>query len=388
MTNPIRPLDAFRTAVAADRSLLLELMGEYRPEAFIALACRRATERGIVLPPDALAAVLEPVERHKIAMSANAAEAWPDKSWLPVGLFTDASGAVVDWHCFAGIALDTPFFFEAAMQAGGLPFNRVMARRMGLDAMLRAAPAASRPAGLIFHLSRCGSTLVHRMLSASGLTTSLSEAPAFDTALRLCLNWNGPRDVKVSVLRAIAAGLANNESGLPLTLKCDAWHILAWPLLHEAFPDTPAIFLYRDPVQVMVSQKRLRGIQAVPQSDIAALCGIADYAAMGLDEYYARYFAACCKTAGDAVRQGAMIAIDYDTLPESVATRILPHFGWSPDKADIAGMQSVAQCNAKMPDTPFVADSREKDSAADAAIREWATLIAEPAYRELKTLTE
>jgi hypothetical protein len=38
-----------------------------------------------------------------------------------------------------------------------------------------------------------------------------------------------------------------------LFLKLDCWHMRDLPLFRRAFPNTPWVFLYRDPVEVLVS---------------------------------------------------------------------------------------------------------------------------------------
>lgn len=43
-----------------------------------------------------------------------------------------------------------------------------------------------------------------------------------------------------------------------LFIKLDAWHILSLPLLRRVFPGVPCYFVFRDPVEVMVSL-RTRG---------------------------------------------------------------------------------------------------------------------------------
>ena len=48
-------------------------------------------------------------------------------------------------------------------------------------------------------------------------------------------------------------------------IKLDSWHTLALPLFRRAFPSVPWVFLYRDPVEVLVSQMRQRGAQTVAE---------------------------------------------------------------------------------------------------------------------------
>ena len=47
-------------------------------------------------------------------------------------------------------------------------------------------------------------------------------------------------------------------------VKFDSWNTLDLALIRRAFPDVPWIFLYRDPVEVIVSHMRQRGSQMIP----------------------------------------------------------------------------------------------------------------------------
>ena len=47
-------------------------------------------------------------------------------------------------------------------------------------------------------------------------------------------------------------------------IKLDAWNIGELPLLRECFPDTPWLFLYRDPLEIAVSHLRRPGMHMVP----------------------------------------------------------------------------------------------------------------------------
>ena len=65
------------------------------------------------------------------------------------------------------------------------PFNLAFRRQTTLDDLgqMDAERGSMRPAGLIFHMSRCGSTLVGQMLAALENTVVLSEAGPIDRVL-------------------------------------------------------------------------------------------------------------------------------------------------------------------------------------------------------------
>jgi hypothetical protein len=355
----------------ASPALQADLAAERDLNVFCTRALDLAAHAGIDLQRSDIETLPDPAGIMRFVPKPSDGNAWPPAGWLPIGMAADAAGPVVTWQCFDGVALDTPFFQDAANLARSLPFN---------------APPRPHPAGLIFHLSRCGSTLVHRMLGASATVTSLSEVPIFDEAVQFCLNWQGPQDIKLKVLQTIVAGLSNASGRRPLTLKLDAWHILSWPLLRSAFPDVPAIFLYREPAEVLVSQQRMRGIQAVPQPLIAALCGMDDYSAFGLDEYCAHFLAASCRAAIEAARAGALCPISYKDLPGAVFTRVLAHFGLDADDVALERMREAAGVDSKAPDQVYRPDSEEKNRAAGETLHALAERIVGSDYRALEAL--
>ncbi len=377
-------LTEFRALVMASPALQAGLMAERDLDVFCARALDFAARAGIDLRRRDIETPSDPAGVMRFSPKPADGEAWPPAGWLPVGMAMDAAGPIVAWHCFDGIALGTPFFEDAATVSRSLPFNRALGYRMPLSAMMKNAPPRPHPLGLIFHLSRCGSTLVHRMLGAGAMVASLSEVPIFDEAIQFCLNWPGPQESKVKLLQTIAAGLGNASGELPLVLKLDAWHILSWPLLRAAFPGTSAIFLCREPAEILVSQQRMRGIQAVPQPLIAALCGMGDYGAFGIDEYCAHFLAASCRAAAEAARAGALRVIGYKGLPRAVFTRLLPYFGLDADDAALERMREAARVDSKAPDKIYAPDSEEKMRAAGETLLALSERIVGPAYRELE----
>ena len=137
-----------------------------------------------------------------------------------------------------------------------------------LDALaeLQAADPGLPPTGFIFHMSRCGSTLVAQLLAALPQNIVISEAGPVDAVLRA--NWYDPNITsaqRIAWLRALLSAYARPRHGEQhFYVKFDSWHTLELPLIQAAFPDVPWIFLYRDPVQVLVSHQRQRGSQMVP----------------------------------------------------------------------------------------------------------------------------
>jgi hypothetical protein len=168
-------------------------------------------------------------------------------------------------------------------------------------------------------------------------------------------------------------------------LKLDAWAIHDLPLIRRAFPETPWLFLSRDPLEVLVSHARQRGMQMLPIVVPPELFGIDPAAAVAVpfEEYGALVLGAISRDAL-ARRDNRALFVDYRELPGAVFDLILDWFGVEPTPDDRARMEAAALRNAKVPAEIFVADATTKAEAATpeqrAAVDRW----ARPAYEDLR----
>lgn len=169
-------------------------------------------------------------------------------------------------------------------------------------------------------------------------------------------------------------------------LKLDCWHALALPLFRRAFPATPWIFLYRDPVEVLVSHVRQRGSQMVPDITPPQLYGIDDHAGPPDENYCARVLSVICDAAAAQLNDTSGLAINYRELPGALSRRILPHFGVRFSAAEHALMTEAARHDAKAPHFEFAGDSAAKQHAAKPALRTLAENHLAVVYRRLEML--
>lgn len=127
--------------------------------------------------------------------------------------------------------------------------------------------AALAPTAIIFHVSRCGSTLLSQLLSLEKKNLVLSEVPFFDDVLRLPFQLPSvSQPAAGEYFRAALAfyGRQRNSEQQNLFLKADSWHLHFYEQLRRLFPKIPFILLYREPFEVLRSQQKQRGLQSVP----------------------------------------------------------------------------------------------------------------------------
>ena len=315
--------------------------------------------------------------------------AWPPPHWLPVDVVAQSDAIAVDWAWFGAAPLTAPFFEGALRRALARPLNRLFRYRTNLNDFLAGAETdgSLTPDGFIFHVSRCGSTLVAQLLAALPQTVVVSEAAPIDAIVRM--SRGSPRLAEAqqaALLRAMVAAYGRRRAGdeRRFVIKLDAWHTLALPLFRRAFPGVPWLFLYRDPVEVLVSQMRERGTQTVPQLFAPAYYDLADDDGAHAEDYCARLLARICTGAADHSEGG--LFVNYRELPEAVETRILPWFALSPNDEARTAMALTAQRATKAPDRIFEADSADKQRQASGAVRAAAAAHLSGIYRRLEEL--
>ena len=356
-------LAKLRAAVLADGALAGELLEIWRPDVFAERAAVAAKAAGLRLGARQIAQLLA-----RRPPDAGAQDIAPPAGWLPGRIAEQAGDPLVDWSYFGARRLAEPFYEESLGAVASLPFNRLFRLRTRLANL---APPAVAPAGLIFHMSRCGSTLVSQMLAASEANHVISEAPPIDAVVRMDAARAGLDETgHAGLLRAMVGAFGQTRGGgRRLFVKLDSWHACALPLFRRAFPATPWVFLYREPTEVLVSHSRRRGMQLTPQLVAPGVFGLDWPDEAAGEAYAARVLAAICAAALAAHRDGGGLLVNYNELPGALAGRILPHFGVDPSRAETAAMAAAARRDAKHPSAAFAPDAAAKRAAATPAIR-------------------
>jgi hypothetical protein len=306
--------------------------------------------------------------------------------WLPTRIQWTPSGPAVDWCHLGDLRFTDPFFAQTVAAAMAHPFNLLFRCTSALDALPIPQTPELRPAGFIFHMSRCGSTLVTQMLAALAGNVVLSEPKPIDQILRVPSRWPGiDSDRLVLWLRALAAALGRRRGAKErdLFIKFEGWHTLLLPLIRRAFPHVPWIFLYREPLEVLVPMT-----EQFPADIEPALFGLSwpQAQAMSTAAYCALVLERICQAAIAQHGDGGGLLIEYRELPEAVCGPMFDHFGLRCGPEELARMRQTARFDAKQPKTLFTPDAAEKRSAASAELVELASSRLAPLYRELEAL--
>lgn len=312
----------------------------------------------------------------------------PLDGWLPGRIFwddADVEASVVEW-----IWCDSPRFTEAFLDDTFArlmrhPANSLFRRRTTLaqlEAWVKRSPGIP-PTGFIFHVSRCGSTLLAHLLGRLDGALVLSEPGPVDSLIRAG-NRLG-RDRQIALLRAMigALGQARAPGQNRLFVKFDAWNTLQHDLIREAFPTTPWVFLYREPVEVLVSALSQRGVHTAPGLLSGDMFGID--AEPDPDAYAARVLGAIYDAGLRAHDRAPGLLLDYADLPGAAWDEVVAHFGIRITPEERQRLAAASNRNPKQGDQPFTADAETKRRTASEPVRALAGRWMQPAYARLES---
>lgn len=310
------------------------------------------------------------------------------RGWRPIRAWCDKQDWRLDWCWFGEQRLTRPFFHDDVAQALGLPFNLAFRRETGLAELLdwqRTSPGLA-PSLLVFHASRCGSTLLAQMLAGLDSHLVLSEPGPLDSLLRSHYRHDWEEGRQEQAVAAMLSALAQN-AGPPaehLVVKLDAWNLFELPLLRRCFPDTPWLYLYRDPLEIAASHLRMPGMQMIPGQLQPSPLNLDDEPLAPREEYIARRLGRLLALAVEACREHGGLAVAYEELPQVLGGRLREHLRLTPEQVEQA--MAVSRLNAKRPGEPFVADSQDKRESASALLRDAVGRWADAPYQALEAL--
>ena len=248
-----------------------------------------------------------------------------------------------------------------------------------------AAPERA-PVGIIFHVGRCGSTLVCELLKCVRGLTVYSEPYIVDDVLAPPNEWKP--DQIIAGLRLVAALYYAHADG-PYVWKLRGANTLFCDRIIRAFPETPWIFCVRDPLEVAVSDSKdppywlrpfgnpinpfLSYFTDNPQEDLSR------------EVYIARAFAGFCRAISKTDWTRGQL-VKYEQLPDAVWSTIGPHFGLSIDRFEREAMAERALFYSKAKRGERIAfnpDVSRKWSTASDELKSAVDLYARPALADL-----
>jgi hypothetical protein len=294
----------------------------------------------------------------------------PLNNWYPVKLYQEADELKCQWKYFKGIEFTDPFFNDTILRAGSLEINYNQYKPISdLSILTEWADNmnAVEPTLFIFHVSRCGSTLLTQSLGLNDQHIVLSEVPFIDDILKQLTidEWLINTEYKAILKAAINLyGRRFKVEQEKLFIKTDSWHLYYLPLFRLLYPSTPVLLLFRIPEEVLHSQQKKRGMHAVPgliannvlkiTNNISGIVNFDRHLVTVLESY----FKSMIKIAQN---DKLSCLVNYNEGIEQIIIQIAELIGADFDQNYRNLINERSRYNAKFPDQPFEQETPEEE---------------------------
>lgn len=264
--------------------------------------------------------------------------------------------------CLPDGAPTEPFHDEYLSRCGQrITLNQLVRPRTSLKALAACAAHVPRaePAGFIFHLSRCGSTLLSGCLSELDGAAVFSESPVLTEVL---LDPALSPQEKQAHVRRLMDLKASVFPGRRVVVKWNAWDTFHAPLLRAAYPAVPVVALVRDPLEILASHHAQAGRHMSGDPSLAAVAPV--FAApepASVLEHRMRVLEALME-ALPALRAmpGAAVYLDYRQWHDDTVPQVAAMFGLRCDEHEQGRIGLRMRHHAKLPGTRFEPDGARK----------------------------
>lgn len=282
-------------------------------------------------------------------------------------------------------------------------------------------PTVVDPTAFVFHETRCGSTLIANILAVSDpmRTRVYSEAPPISIAANSCMRANieCDPDARSALLQDVfymMGRIRPRRQGLQRVFyKLGATGALSIDAITQAVPDTPWMYVYRDPTEVMMSHFKNYQKGKPLSEDFSPVCirqieneyqhplleGIVQakgrtIESLSKEEYCAAHLAALCESAIQGHRYSDNDTkhwlLNYSELPIKMWETVLPQVLETALTArQIERMEAVSNAYSKgrgHKAGKWQDDVSVKQEMAPDSVREAVTMFLEPSYQLLEAI--
>ncbi|MBC3807795.1 hypothetical protein H8K52_10615 [Undibacterium seohonense] len=273
------------------------------------------------------------------------------KNWYPVLISKHPDE--VFWRDM-GQQRFTDSFFQNSLDAQDRNLRRVC--KTG-KASLASIEEYIAPTAFVFHISRCGSTLLTQMLASLEQCIVLSEPPVVDQFFRNYCKGKEINEEQITIFRQLIAVLGQKrfDRESHFIIKFDSWHIDRLDFIRQAYPDVPVLFLYRQPQEVLASHQKQRGPQMIPNFiDLGNIqVDQHDVQISDLDAYCLRVLDQYLLAALQHADNRQLHLINYAELPTVVWEKCLPDLHIKCTEDELQSLRHRASFHSKHPQQNF-----------------------------------
>lgn len=235
------------------------------------------------------------------------------------------------------------------------------------------------PSGFVFHVSRCGSTLMAKTLARLDENIVINQGAPLQHGFwaYMTQDWQRPLpedDRALRMFRNLVRAMARPrmEGVQRVFVKFISWNTLYIDFITKAFPNVPSIFLYRNPTEVIASVKKATTAALTARDsqkgcfisglNLEAQAQLSDTAYLA--HCYAHYFKAVLNTSSPHISCFAYPEITAGNLPMILQGGLK----YCPTEAQLAHMRQQFLFHSKDDSQAkqFVDDSADKRASVDA----------------------
>ncbi|KAF2342364.1 sulfotransferase family protein [Flavobacterium tistrianum] len=287
-------------------------------------------------------------------------------NWLPIKLIESENEVYFEWLYLSDIPFADPFFEETIAKCRSHSYN---SKRFKLISTAENLIDWSKELdfvdlkGLVFHVSRCGSTMLSQSLATSPENIMVSEAPIIDEILR---SDAFDEDTKTILLESVIRLLGQKRfpEQKNLIIKLDAWSIFKASYLRSVFPEIPFALLYRNPGEVLRSHQKMAGMHMVASIIPPSVFGITSkeieevnfrqYQALVLEKYFQGFL--------DFYEiDNNVIMLNYNDGMKNVIERFISFIDADFSESELNIMLERLKKHSKNENAVFIGDSYKDD---------------------------
>ncbi|PTQ99450.1 sulfotransferase family protein [Mucilaginibacter yixingensis] len=282
------------------------------------------------------------------------------KNWIPYGLKNQDGMLLCNWLNTGQEPFVKPFFDETISQIKSKRRVGSFTSSSSLSMMedWSGNITGISPGALIFHTSRCGSTLIAQLLATANQHIVLPEVPFFDDLLRLPYRGQSFGNEEIlNLLRAAISYYGQVRTGQEqrLFIKTDSWHMLFFDQLRALYPTVPFVLMYRHPAEIFRSLKKVPGLQSVPGLIEPAVFGFNPDEMYDLDTYIGMVLAKYFQQYLNIIAQDDnCLMVNYNEGPMPLINKIAAFTNTPLSSTDLAAMTARSQYHSKRPTEVFV----------------------------------
>lgn len=320
------------------------------------------------------------------------------RGWLPIDAEIKDGRPGLVWMDLQGVLFEEPFLHQT-VQRVRRENPETPEQFTEFDTLLRFEKIIQplNPSGFIFHSSRCGSTLIANACRVLADSVVVSEPEAVDKIIGRLFTDARDSNTKELLYSLLIRGAVNvlgqsrRETDSRYFVKFSSMCVLQLTRLRKIWPDVPAVFIYRHPVEVMSSNLSDPPFWMDLENNrpmAAAMLGVSEkeigeisreeFCARVLDQFF-------CAAVGGKLR-----LFNYSELSAESIFELLSFFGVTPTTSERERIKATLKFHAKDPlrSRTFTADSESKRASASAAIWTAAEKWSLNSYHRLEETTQ